>query len=877
VQALRDSEAYFHSLIEHLSDYLLLVNSDGAIKFSSPSFNELIGYTPEEVTGESAFKFIWPGDVEYIKVELKAFLSNPEIIREVNIHVVNKNGKSVFLRGKAQNLLNHSLFNGILLNLQDITEYKLSEEALRASEEQYRRLVEGSPNSIAIHVNGKFIYVNSAGAKLIGAQSPQELIGMPVLNIIHPDYRSSVIDRLKSSDEGKESPLFEEKFMKLDGSVIDVEVVGIPFSYQGQPAVQVIARDITERKRTEVKLQESEERYRVFINSTGDMVFLKDENLKYVIVNKENAAFFNKVESEILGKTDFELMPEEAAQRCQLTDKIALCSDTVIIHKEEIGDKVYESRKFKILLKNGSYGVGGYIRNITKEIEAQIALQKSEHLFNTLATISPVGIFHAGTDGRTTYVNPALCQMAGISEEMAIGNGWLSAIHPDDKEMVVGEMKASIQNQSGSAFEYRFLRPDGSIVSFIGKASPEVDSNKHLVGFVGTLTDITELKNMEGNLIVAKEKAEESDRLKTAFLHNISHEIRTPMNAIMGFSTLLGEPDVTHKDQISFINIIQQSSNQLLSIITDIFNISNIEANIVNINLSEANLNLTLKKIYDQFFPMACAKNISLHFETTLESEKSVIHTDITKLIEILSNLISNAFKFTKQGEITFGYTLKDQFIEFYVSDTGIGIQTDQYTKIFDRFYQVENAISRQYEGTGLGLSICKSYVELLGGKIWLTSEMDKGSVFYFTIPYIQGKQPEDHLIVEKTKNIGTYNKSIIIAEDDEINYLLILKMLSGLGLNILHAWDGSEAVDMCKQNPGIDLVLMDMKMPVMDGYEAARHLKKSRPDLPIIAQTAYALGGDMEKAIAAGCDDYIAKPLNKTSLIKSLNKFLAD
>ena len=212
------------------------------------------------------------------------------------------------------------------------------------------------------------------------------------------------------------------------------------------------------------------------------------------------------------------------------------------------------------------------------------------------------------------------------------------------------------------------------------------------------------------------------------------------------------------------------------------------------------------------------------------------------------------------------------------MSDTGIGIPADQYIKIFDRFYQIENAISRQYEGTGLGLSICKSYVELLGGKIWLTSEMDKGSVFYFTIPYIQGKQPEDHLIVEKTKNIGYYNnKSIIIAEDDEINYNLILKMLSGLGLNILHAWDGSEVVEMCQKNREIDLVLMDMKMPVMDGYEAARLLKESRPDLPIIAQTAYALGGDMEKAIAAGCDDYIAKPLNKTSLIKSLNKFLAD
>ena len=234
---------------------------------------------------------------------------------------------------------------------------------------------------------------------------------------------------------------------------------------------------------------------------------------------------------------------------------------------------------------------------------AQIALQKSEHLFNTLATTSPVGIFYTNPAGNTTYVNPEWCKIAGITADDAIANGWQSLVHPDDMVKILQEWKSAMENHSSASGEFRFVRPDGSLVYVMGNTSTEFDSNNQFVGFVGTITDITRYKKMEENLIAAKEKAEESDRLKTAFLHNISHEIRTPMNAIIGFSTLLGEPNVTHEDQVSFINTIQENSNQLLSIITDIFNISNIEANIIKINESETNLNLTLKKVYDQFLP----------------------------------------------------------------------------------------------------------------------------------------------------------------------------------------------------------------------------------------------------------------------------------
>jgi signal transduction histidine kinase len=256
------------------------------------------------------------------------------------------------------------------------------------------------------------------------------------------------------------------------------------------------------------------------------------------------------------------------------------------------------------------------------------------------------------------------------------------------------------------------------------------------VGRVWSFRDITRQKKAEADLISAKEGAEESDRLKTAFLHNVSHEIRTPMNAIIGFSTLLNEPDTSAEERNQYVDIIFQSGGQLLSIINDIVDIANVESGQAKINLTEFNLNSALRSLNEQFSIMGKQKNVSIKLKTTLSDEDSIILSDNTKFVQILSNLINNAIKFTKDGNIDFGYVLKDKFLEFHVKDNGIGIPAEYHARIFDRFYQVDSAVSRQYSGTGLGLSICKGYVELLGGTINVVSKSGKGTMFVFTIPY---------------------------------------------------------------------------------------------------------------------------------------------
>jgi signal transduction histidine kinase len=262
------------------------------------------------------------------------------------------------------------------------------------------------------------------------------------------------------------------------------------------------------------------------------------------------------------------------------------------------------------------------------------------------------------------------------------------------------------------------------------------DSDGNQIGIEGSLRDIDERKHFEIELREAKVKAENADHLKTAFLHNISHEIRTPMNAIIGFSSLLCEPDISSESQSLFVDTIQESSNQLLSIINDIVDISSIEANLIKKHVTEFNLNAALKSLHNQFMLKASEKNISFGFKAGLTGKKAIILTDGTKVIQIMSNLLSNALKFTKQGQIDYGYTLKEDQVEFYVSDTGIGIPHEQHSKIFESFYQIENTLAREFGGTGLGLSICKAYSELLGGKLWLTSESEKGTTFFFSLPY---------------------------------------------------------------------------------------------------------------------------------------------
>lgn len=393
----------------------------------------------------------------------------------------------------------------------------------------------------------------------------------------------------------------------------------------------------------------------------------------------------------------------------------------------------------------------------------------------------------------------------------------------------------------------------------------------------------SELQRINQNLQLAKEKAEVSDKLKTAFLSNMSHEIRNPMNTIVGFANLLPEPDLPKSEKITYVNHIIESGNNLLSLIHDIVDISKIEAEQQEIKKENCYVNKTLDQLYHMFEREKHKKglfDIQLVLKKEVDDEFFVIKTDPDKFRAIFKNLIKNAFRFTNQGFIEFGYTVSNHknTIQFYVQDTGKGISQKQQRIIFERFNKIEEGATKIYEGTGLGLIISKKMVHLLGGTIHVESIPKRGSTFYFTLPFETGIVPKPATETEQEICYDNFNwgsKLILIAEDEKANFRFLETVLKLTGAKIIWVQNGKEAIDKCHQNALIDLVLMDIKMPVMGGYDATKAIKKIRPELPIIAQTAFAMSGDKEKALEAGCTDYIAKPISPDNLISTVSKYI--
>ncbi len=645
-----------------------------------------------------------------------------------------------------------------------------------------------------------------------------------------------------------------------------------------------IKKRIEKIKEKEQLLIHNEEKFRKYFQDNLAVMMLVDPQTKKIVdANAAAVKFYKYPKQELLQKSmyDINLLPPEEIDKKMKEAIINKSNYLSFRHKIASGIikdvEVYASPftfKDKKLMSI-------IVHDITDKTRIEKALKKSRKkyknttkLLETLFNAVPDVISILDLDYNVISYNKAGYEFFNKSQEEVIGKKCyelLGCSNVCDKcvTKIVYQTKKAAIVESFDEKSKKWLELRGY---------PVFDEKGKLYQVIEHLRDITERKKFIDELKSAKEKAEESERLKSAFLANMSHEIRTPMNAILGFAQLLMQEELSPKEMEKYINIITNSGNHLLNIINDIIDISKIDAKQLNIYPTRFDLNALLNEL-NIFFQSALRSNkkSKLKLNIIKENKAFYIHTDKTRLNQILINLVGNAIKFTEKGTVSLSYKIENNEIIFSVKDTGIGMTQEELHFVFDRFRQGDETNKRQYGGTGLGLSISKEFVELLGGKIFVESEKGKGSTFYFTLPYNNKieESPISTIKEQKPTNTTFKSKTILIVEDDLYSEQVLVELLKTKGANIITAHNGLEALQACKNNPEIDIVLMDIQLPKLDGLEATKRIRKFSPDLAIIAQTANAMSEDKDKALAAGCNDYIAKPIDTQKLIDTLQKYL--
>ncbi len=813
-----ESQKQLKAIFDNSQDAIGISKNGKNVLFNNRYINLFGWNSQDEIIGKSLLEQIAPGERKRIKEFIKKRSEGEDVPSSYETVGLKKNGEEFpFEVSVGHYNLNNELYT--IASIRDITERKNAEEKLT----QFMFAIESTSDAIGIsNAQGVHFYQNKAMCDLFGFKTPEELhdIGGGTAAIKDPDIAKEMFETIQNGKPW----IGELEMVKKDGTVF--------YAFERADAIKDdngnilgligIVTDITEKKKVEHELIDAKE---------------KAEEKERKIKHQNDEILFNNERLESLLRVS-----QHPANSVQELLNFAL-EEAISLTKSKIGYiYFYNGDKKQFILNTWS-------KNVMKDC----------------AVIDPQTVYDLEKTG---------CWGEAVRQKKPIIINDYQAENPLKKGIPEGHVKLS-----------KFLTipvfSHGKIVAVAGVANKKTDYDQTDIRQMTLLMDsvwkISERLMLIKDLKLAKEKAEESDRLKTAFLQNMSHEIRTPLNAIMGFSDLLLSNFGNRSKLENFTKIIKIRSNDLLEIINDILDISKIEAGSLLVNNEECRLTELFSELEVLFGEQKIRINkqhISLQFEIDNNLCNTTIITDKGKLKQILFNLMGNALKFTNEGHIKCHCILEDTKIIFMVSDTGIGIPPDKVSFIFERFAQLNALPKKNLGGTGLGLSIVKGLVNLLGGSITVSSELNKGSEFKFTVDY---KVAEPKVITEtntETLNVLEQNKTILIVEDDFYNAEYIKEILSGFNFNIICVGFAHEAIKLSAEEP-IDLILMDIRLPDLDGYEAARIILESNPEIKIIAQTAFANIDEKDRALKMGCVAYISKPIHKHDLIELIQKNL--
>ncbi|MBK7214856.1 MAG: PAS domain S-box protein [Bacteroidales bacterium] len=793
-----------------------------------------------------------------------------------------KHSPSFHVRMEGICLSKSSFCNAVLI---DINDQKRAEDLLYRNEGQLETLFDLGVDAILLgDPEGSIIHANKRAFELSGYRS-KELIGQNINILFSEEERKRVPWQYEMLKAGL--IVRSERFLtRKDGVIVPVEMNS---KMMPDRSYQTFIRDITERKHLEDVLKISEKKFSEAFRTSPDSINInRASDGVYIDINEGFTNITGYSAEEVIGKSstsegvklwvhdeDRDKMIKVLKERGEITGMEAQ-------FRMKDGSVRYGLMSARFIEINGVTCVLSTTRDISNRKQQEENLQLSEKSYRGILNTVSESIYILNKDCKFIDINEGAVKMYGYSREEFYMQPveFVSAPEMNDLEQVGEMVMNTFNNGITEHFEFWGLRKNGEVFPKDVICSKGIYFGEEVV--IATARDITERKKNEETIIAARKKAEESERLKSAFLANMSHEIRSPMNSIVGFSELLDDEDLGPEQRHDFISIIRNSGKQLLTIINDIIDFAKIESNQLSINPTQLNLNKLLESI--QMTTEVEKKNLGKHqvemlLEKGFADDNCSILCDEVRLKQVLLNLVGNALKFTNAGYIKTGYYSDEDKIIFYVKDTGKGIAKDKQHIIFERFRQEEESYTRLYGGTGLGLSISKGIVELMGGKIWLESETGSGATFYFSLPIKIWEGYSSNMETPKptTLDFDFSNRKLLVAEDIYANFRLINYMLSRTNAEVLYAEDGTQAVKLCMENPDIDLVLMDIQMPVMDGYEATAGIRKFMPDLPVIALTAYSSQEDLKKFDEAGFNDFLTKPVDKKTMFGLILKYIKD